>query len=124
MNRDGLISVVEALGGAQELACANAVRDGAAFEIKWGSSLPGIHFEKIYRRRARHSLKHGVDVQGLDTAIERFALANEVSGLATVSGKYREFHVFLQDASVAIACISVPQSERSERADDESTETQ
>jgi hypothetical protein len=83
--------------------------DGADFAFWDATATPAAHFATIYRRRAEHVRRAGLDARGLDDAVERFENADVIGALAIVQGSEREYPVFLTpDADAVVACLSVP----------------
>jgi hypothetical protein len=107
--RQQLVALLEADTAIDAPAALDALRSGADFTYYDETAHPAEHFAKIYRRRAEHIRRTGLDVRGLDQAVERLEAASEFGALAVVHDEGRDCSVFLTPgAATVVACVSVP----------------
>jgi hypothetical protein len=110
LDRQRLVDLLGRLDDAIAQDAAAVLRQGADFSVYDAASAPTSGLAKIYRRRAAHVRRIGLDARGLDQAVERFEAAErETIGFAIVTDPIREYPIFLAaDGSSVIACLSVP----------------
>jgi hypothetical protein len=111
VERSRLITILQEHDGQEATEAANHLRAGAEFVVLDLGSATGETLASVYRVRAEHVRRGGVDVRGLDEAAERFEVADEVDTVVTVHGDTRGYWIYLtRNAERIVACISVPAS--------------
>jgi hypothetical protein len=95
LDRRRLIELLEVDGVCEARAAVDELHAGAEFTFYDALAQPAEHLARIYRRRAEHVRRIGLDAHGLDAAVERFEAADEVGALAVVHGDERDYSVFL-----------------------------
>ena len=107
LTREQLADLLDRCGLEEAFAAAAELRGGAEFEHDEFDPISGEHFAKIYRRRATHVKRIGLDARGLDPAVERFDRAPEIAAFAWVTTTERKYLAFL-NATECVAVVSVP----------------